>query len=223
MSSSFSEPTDFLWAVDREGLHSGDPRIYSALFYVTAGDSISEASVADKQGMVAFHHGDRLEASSKSPLHFHHARAEMEPFTACIQPVPQLEPNLLTYMVSVARFPVVRVQIVAPQARPFGAGEHVTIQDTRKMNRKTQNICTNCNKGFGRAQELARHRKDVHEQRRHCLFCGFKWTRPSNIKAHLLTKHSEKFTADLLVMIQALRGRLIVAFLDAYNQGSGPV
>jgi hypothetical protein len=223
MSSLFSEPADFLWAVDMEGLYSGDPRINSALFCVPAGDSISEATAADKQGMVTFHHGDGLEASSKSPLHFHHVRAEMGAFTTCIQPVPQLEPNLPTYRVSVARFPMIRVQIVAPQARPFGAGENATIQDTRKMNRKAQNVCTDCNKGFKRAQELARHRKDVHEQRRHCLFCGFKWTRPSNIKAHLLTKHSENFTADLLVTIQALRGRLIVAFLDAYNQGSGSV
>jgi hypothetical protein len=222
MNSSFSEQTDFPWEVGREGLYSGDPRINSALFCVPAGDSISEATVADRQGMAAFHHGDELEAFSGSPLQFHHVRAEMGAFTSCVRLGPQ--PNLQTYRVSVARFPVIRVQIIASQARPFGVlEEHVTIQDTRKVNRKAQSVCTDCNKGFGRAQELARHRKDVHEQRRHCLFCDFKWTRPSNIKAHLLTEHGEKFTAELLVMIQALRGRLIVAFLDAYNQGSGPV
>lgn len=223
MSPSFPEPTDFSREAAWEGPYSGDPRINPELFWVPADDSISEATVADKQGTVAFHHGDRLGASSKSPLHFHHVHAEMGAFTASIQSVPRLEPNLPTYRVSVATFPVIRVPIVAPQDRPFGAGEHVTIQDTRKMNREARSVCTDCNKGFGRAQELARHRKDVHEQRRHCLFCPFKWSRPSNIKAHLLTKHSEKFTADLLVTIQALRGRLIVAFLDAYNQGSGPV
>ena len=78
-------------------------------------------------------------------------------------------------------------------------------------------VCTDCNIGFGRVQELARHRKDVHERRRICLFCDFKWTRPSNIKAHLFAKHSENFTAENLVTIQALRGRMIVAFLDEYN------
>ena len=85
------------------------------------------------------------------------------------------------------------------------------------MNRKVRAVCTDCSKGFGRAQELARHRKDVHERPRNCLFCGFKWTRPSNIKAHLFAKHGEKFTAEHRVTIQALRGRMIVAFLDAYN------
>jgi DNA-directed RNA polymerase subunit RPC12/RpoP len=100
----------------------------------------------------------------------------------------------------------------------------VTIQRTHKqdrgghnMNRKVRAVCANCNKGFGRAQELARHRKDVHERPRNCPFCGFKWTRPSNIKAHLFAKHSKKFSAENLVAIQALRGRMIVAFLDAYN------
>ncbi|KAF8496862.1 hypothetical protein F5888DRAFT_370736 [Russula emetica] len=206
MSSSFSEPIDFLWAVGREGLVcSGDPRINSALFCFPTGDSISEATVADKQGMSAFYHGD--EASS--PLHFHPVRAETGAFTACIPSGPQ--PNLPTY-----------------RAQPSGVGEHVIIQDTqdggtRNRNRKARAVCTDCNKDFGRAQELARHRKDVHEQRHLCLFCDFKWTRPSSIKAHLFAKHSEKFTVEHLVAIQALRGRMIVAFLDAYNQGSGPV
>jgi hypothetical protein len=224
MSSSFFEPTNFLWAVGSEGLCSGDPRINSATLCFPTGDSISEATVADKQGRTAFHHGDE----APSPLHFPHVRAEMGAFTALIQSGPILP----TYRVSVARFPVIRVQIIASQARPSasGVGEHVIIQDTqdglggtRNMNRKARRaVCTDCNKGFGRAQELARHRKDVHEQRRHCLFCGFKWTRPSNIKAHLLTKHSENFTAELLVTIQALRGRLIVAFLDAYSTIKAP-
>jgi hypothetical protein len=89
------------------------------------------------------------------------------------------------------------------------------------MNRRARAICTNCNKSFGRVQELDRHRKDVHEQPRHCLFCGFKWTRPNNIKAHLLDKHRENFNAELLDTIQTSRGRMIVAFLDDYDQASG--
>jgi hypothetical protein len=226
MISSFSEPANFLWAAGglSEGLCSGDPRINSVLLCVPTGDSIFEATVADldKQGETAFYHGD--EASS--PLHFHRvsATAETGAFTACIYPGPQ--PNLPTYRVSVTRCPMIQVQIIASQVQPSGVGEHV--QDTedgdiRNMKRKALTVCTDCNKGFGRAQELTRHRKDVHEQRRRCLFCGFKWTRPSNIKAHLFAKHSEKFTVKHLVAMQALRGRMIIAFLDAYNQGSGPV
>ena len=111
------------------------------------------------------------------------------------------------------------------QARPHGAGlgGHVAIQRTHwqnrsyNVNRKVRPICANCDKSFGRTQELARHRKDVHERPRNCLFCDFKWTRPSNIKTHLLAKHGKEFTAGNLVTIQALRGRMIVAFLDAYN------
>jgi hypothetical protein len=120
--------------------------------------------------------------------------------------------------------PVIRVQTNEPQARPHGTRGHVTFQDTQdcgrgNMKRRAQTTCADCNKSFGRPQELSRHRQDVHKKPRHCLFCGVKWTRPSNIKAHLLTKHREKFTAELLVVIQALRGRTIVAFLDGYTEG----
>ncbi|KAF8496856.1 hypothetical protein F5888DRAFT_370531 [Russula emetica] len=148
----------------------------------------------------------------------------------CINPallcVPTEDPTIETTVPSV-QLPVgPQPQLSTYEARTHGTGPegHVTIQRThwqdrgsRNMNCKVRTVCTDCNKGFGRAQELARHRKDVHGQRRHCLFCGFKWTRPSNIKAHLFTKHSEKFTAEQLVTIQALRGRMVVAFIDAYN------
>lgn len=53
------------------------------------------------------------------------------------------------------------------------------------------------------------------------MFCGFRWTRPINIKTHLLAKHRGKFNAEILITIQALRGRMIVAFLDGYDQGPG--
>ena len=123
---------------------------------------------------------------------------------------------------------LIRVQTNIPQARPHDAGGHETIQGTQNrsngnMSRRVRAICIDCNKGFGRAQELARHRKDAHEQPRRCLFCGFKWTRPNSIKVHLLAKHRGKFTAELLITIQALRGRMIIAFLDGYDQDSGGV
>ncbi len=89
------------------------------------------------------------------------------------------------------------------------------------MNCKARAICADCGRGFGRVQELARHRKDSHEEPRQCPFCDFKWTRPYNIKAHILARHCGKFTAELLVVIKALRGRMIIAFLDGYNLGAG--
>ncbi len=173
-----------------EGLRAGDPCINPALLCAPTGGPTLEATVACVQSPVAQGH----------------------------------QPQLSTYEVSIARFFFIRTKVF--QARPHGSGleGHVNTQRTRlqgrgshNMNPKVRTVCTVCGESFGRAQELARHRKDVHERPRRCLFCGFKWTRPYNIKAHLVAKHSEKFTAELLATFQALRGRLIVAFLDAYN------
>ncbi len=36
-----------------------------------------------------------------------------------------------------------------------------------------------------------------------------------------MARHCGKFTAELLVVIKALRGRMIIAFLDGYNLGAG--
>ena len=63
--------------------------------------------------------------------------------------------------------------------------------------------------------------KDKHETRRQCTFCHFRWSRPNNIKVHLLARHRGKFTPELLITIRALRGQMIVAFLDEYNLGNG--
>ena len=85
------------------------------------------------------------------------------------------------------------------------------------MNRKVRRpTCTvaDCKKDFARVQELKRHLKDRHEPRRQCPFCHFRWTRPNNIKVHLLAKHRGRFTPELLITIRALRGQMIVAFLD---------
>lgn len=220
MSSSYSEPRESTWAVPfsrDEGLCTDGLCIDPALLCAPTGDSILEATIGDNQGRTVLHHSYDAFLSS----HFHHPRAEREAFLACFQVAPQ--PSLPTYGVSVARFSVVLVQTNVLQVQPHGAGGRVVGQDIRcgsdKTSRRARMVCTVCNRGFGRAQELARHRKDVHEQSRRCLFCGFKWTRPSNIKAHLLDRHRGKFTAELLVTIQALRGQMIVAFLDEYDQG----
>ena len=137
--------------------------------------------------------------------------------------------DFLAYEVSISRLPMIRVQINVPQApiRPHGtAGGHAILQDPQvrgsvSTNRRLRPTCTDCNRDFSRVQEYKRHLKDVHEPRRQCPFCDFEWTRPNNIKVHLLAKHREKFTAELLVTIQAMRGQMIVSFLDRYNQGYG--
>lgn len=198
MSSSFSNPTELFWAMVCSGgerLRTGDPWVNPAELCdprLPTGDATLEATVARVQ----------LPVGS--------------------------QPESATYEASTARtaarFLMIRTNV--SQARPHenGLGGHLTIQRThrrdrgsRNMNCKVRTVCTDCDKSFGRAQELTRHKKDVHESPRNCLFCGFKWTRPSNIKAHLFAKHSSKFTAENLFTIQALRGRMIVAFLDAYN------
>jgi hypothetical protein len=217
MPSSFSEPTESFLEVAAvlrlggEELRAGGPYIDPALLCAPIDDSTLDAAVLEKQGRTTSDHGedDSLPSSSRH---------------SCIQSEPQ--PNLLSYEVSVARSPAIRIQTNVPQARAHETGGHVIIQPTqdcgsRNMNRRARTICTDCNRGFGRAQELARHRKDVHEQPRYCLFCGFKWTRPISIKTHLLARHRGKFNAELLATIQALRGRMIVAFLDGYDQDSG--
>ena len=225
MPSLFSEPAEFPWTAPltgEEGLCADDPCVNSTLLCAPTGDSTLEATVGDNQGRATLHHSD--EASL--PLHLHNSHAEMEASLACLQFGSQ--PNLQTYEVIVTRLSLIRVQTNVPQTWPHGARGHVTIQaaqghDSGNMRRRVQTVCIDCNKGFRRAQELARHRKDVHEQPRHCLFCGFKWTRPNSIKVHLLARHRGKFTAELLITIQALRGRMIVAFLDGYDQDSGGV
>lgn len=214
MPSPFSEPTESFLTVLRLGgeeLRADGPYINPTLLCASIGDSTLEAAVMDKKGRTTFDHGDDVSL----PLSFRHS---------CIQSEPQ--PNLPSYEVSVTRSPAIRIQLNVPQARAHETSGHVTTQPTqdcgsRNMNRRARNICTDCNRRFGRAQELARHRKDVHEQPRYCLFCGFKWTRPISIKTHLLARHREKFNAELLVTIQALRGRMIVAFLDEYDPDPG--
>jgi hypothetical protein len=213
MSSDPTESFLVLPCPGREVLYVGIPYINPALPCAPTADSSLEATVRDKQGRTTFYHSD--EASLLVPsAHFRHS---------CVQLGPQ--PHLPNYEVSAARFPMVlghgsesKLGLTnVPQARPHEAGGHVTThasQDrdggSRNMNHRAARawaVCTDCNRRFGLAQELARrrHRRDVHEQPRYCPFCDFKWTRPNNIKTHLLTRHRGKVTAELLVTIRALR------------------
>ena len=194
MSPPSFHPTVFFWTVpfsSGEGPRTGSSCINPALLCVPTEDPAAETTVARVQLPV------------------------------------ESQPQLSTYEVSIARCFKIRTNVSQVRLHGTEIGGHATIQRTdpgwqdsgsRNVNcRKVRVVCTNCDRSFGRAQELARHRKDKHERPRNCLFCGFKWTRPSNIKAHLFAKHSENFTAEYLVMIRALRGRMMVAFLDAFN------
>lgn len=85
------------------------------------------------------------------------------------------------------------------------------------MSNMARPFCADCNKYFGRVQELKRHLNDVHMPLRGCPFCDVKWTRPDKIKAHLMANHEERFTAGMLEQISALYGRRLVECLDTYN------
>jgi hypothetical protein len=80
-----------------------------------------------------------------------------------------------------------------------------------------QSVCLLCPSVFKRIQELKRHIRDKHMDRRRCPFCTFRWTRPNNIKVHIISKHAERFTAELLEAIRDLRGRQVIAFVDGYD------
>ena len=97
------------------------------------------------------------------------------------------------------------------------------IQSTAEDNRNhtvcrgTRPVCAYCARDFGRVQELKRHMDDMHMPRRRCPLCPFAWTRPGKIKAHLIADHAERFAAEMLEGIKALRGRHIVGFVDAWD------
>ncbi|KAF8270379.1 hypothetical protein EI94DRAFT_1723078 [Lactarius quietus] len=72
-----------------------------------------------------------------------------------------------------------------------------------------------CGATFGGLQERKRHYIDVHNPRRQCPFCPYKWCRPNKIKTHLLVNHKDKLSREVLNEISAKRGRHLVAFLVA--------
>jgi hypothetical protein len=98
-----------------------------------------------------------------------------------------------------------------------GRSNSTTDQRKRTRGRRARPVCVHCNKDFGRIQELKRHLIEKHAPPRRCPFCDVPWTRPSGMKAHLMARHAEKFTAEMLEAIKALRGRRFIEFIDAYD------
>jgi len=95
--------------------------------------------------------------------------------------------------------------------------KRTTDNQSHAMGLRARLVCAFCEEDFGRVQELKRHVKDIHMPRRRCPFCNVTWTRPANIKAHLIADHAEKFTAEVLNRIKALCGRRVTEFLDEYD------
>ena len=77
---------------------------------------------------------------------------------------------------------------------------------------KLQSVCLHCGRVFKRIQELKRHMVDKRMVRRRCPFCMFRWSRPNNIKVHIISEHAEIFTAEILEASKGLRGRDVFFF-----------
>jgi len=63
-----------------------------------------------------------------------------------------------------------------------------------------------CDKKYLRRQELIRHGRDNHDVARKCPFCDHKWTRADKIRAHLTTRHKDRFTEEELRELDVLQG-----------------
>lgn len=70
-----------------------------------------------------------------------------------------------------------------------------------------------CEATFGRLQERKRHHVDVHQPRRKCPFCPYKWCRPNKIKTHLMVNHKDRLPQEVLNEINARRGLDLVLLL----------
>ena len=92
-------------------------------------------------------------------------------------------------------------------------GKSLTIEEPSSSNKKRQrdsstsseksakiskvetnsNICTTCNKQFGRSHELQRHMKSVHQENSiECPNCDQKFARKDNLKKHITRIHENK-------------------------------
>jgi hypothetical protein len=64
-----------------------------------------------------------------------------------------------------------------------------------------------CDKSYGRPQEVSRHIRDKHlEITPKCFLCDFKWTRTEKIRKHLLFEHRGRFTVKQRRKIRRCRG-----------------
>jgi hypothetical protein len=84
-----------------------------------------------------------------------------------------------------------------------------------------QFVCTDCDRQFGRSQELRRHLRERHEPPRQCPFCDFAWSRPDKIKDHITKYHPDGFTVEVMAVFRALHGKSLVTFLDEFGRGPG--
>ncbi|KAH9166491.1 hypothetical protein EDB89DRAFT_1910630 [Lactarius sanguifluus] len=66
--------------------------------------------------------------------------------------------------------------------------------------------CTSCSKVYSRLQELKRHVRDRHEERRKCPFCRTRWTRPERVRNHVLRNHGRLLSENEQREIYRLRG-----------------
>ena len=69
-----------------------------------------------------------------------------------------------------------------------------------------------CDKKYGRLQELKRHIRDTHKTPRKCPFCDTTWTRPETIRGHLVVEHQDHLTED-----ERTSGNLPLTFLHSYE------
>ncbi|KAH9038490.1 hypothetical protein EDB85DRAFT_1887884 [Lactarius pseudohatsudake] len=78
--------------------------------------------------------------------------------------------------------------------------------------------CTSCSTVYSRLQELKRHVRDRHEERRKCPFCCTRWTRPERIRNHVLKNHGRLLSENERREIYRLRGLDdTVCFLAKYG------
>ncbi|KAH9966463.1 hypothetical protein BC827DRAFT_1176066 [Russula dissimulans] len=82
-------------------------------------------------------------------------------------------------------------------------------QETQDTPGSNQWFCPHgdCDKTYGRLQELKRHIRDKHNIPRKCPFCDTTWTRPETIRGHLVVQHQDHLTEEECDYILKLRGR----------------
>jgi Zinc finger, C2H2 type len=73
----------------------------------------------------------------------------------------------------------------------------------------------NCDKGYGRPQDLKRHIRDKHRIPPRCPFCGIESTRAENIRKHLIVQHGDRFSSEERRDICRLQGwEATIGFLE---------
>ena len=63
-----------------------------------------------------------------------------------------------------------------------------------------------CDKRYGRPQDVRRHVRERHEILPKCLVCGTEWARAEKIRRHLIERHRDHFTKKERQQIRQLQG-----------------